>query len=99
MCGGFDVTAMTVGMNLAGAGWSSNLIVYLIKEFNVKSIDAAQIANVVSGTFNLVPVFAAIIADSFLDCFSVVWISSVISLLVYNNIFLFINSSSQHPQN
>ncbi|XP_019199211.1 PREDICTED: protein NRT1/ PTR FAMILY 2.7-like isoform X2 [Ipomoea nil] len=68
-------------MNLAGGGWSSNLIVYLIKEFNVKSINAAQIANVVGGTLSLFPVLAAIIADSFLDCFSVVWISSVISLL------------------
>ncbi|XP_019199213.1 PREDICTED: protein NRT1/ PTR FAMILY 2.7-like [Ipomoea nil] len=75
------IIGTTVGMNLAGGGWSSNLIVYLIKEFNVKNINAAQIANVVNGTLNLFPVLGAIIADSFLDCFSAVWISSVISLL------------------
>ena len=72
------------GLRLAGRRWSSNLIVYLIEKFNIKSIDAAQIFNVVNGCINLFPVIGAIVADSFLGCFSVVFISSLFSLLVYN---------------
>lgn len=54
---------------------------YLIKEFGVESIDAAQISNLVNGAGSLIPVLAAIMADSFLGCFSTIWISSIISLL------------------
>ncbi|CAK9169132.1 unnamed protein product [Ilex paraguariensis] len=73
--------ATTAGLTLAGGGWMSNLIVYLIQEFNVKSINAAQISNIVNACTSLIPVLGAIIADSFFGCFSVVWISSSISLL------------------
>lgn len=69
-------------LTLAGAGWLFNIIVYLIKEFNVKSIDAAQISNVVNGGSNLVPLVAAIVADSFLGSFSVVAVSSCVSFVV-----------------
>ncbi|XP_049342985.1 protein NRT1/ PTR FAMILY 2.7-like [Solanum verrucosum] len=75
------ITASSVGLTLAFVGWTSNLIVYLIKEFDVESIDAVQIANLVNGAGSLTPVLAAIIADSFLGCFSTIWISSIISLL------------------
>ena len=70
------------GLTLAGQGWMNNLIVYMIGEYNVKSIDAAQIWNVVNGCVTMFPILGAIIADSFLGCFSVIWISSLISLLV-----------------
>ncbi|KAK4719912.1 hypothetical protein R3W88_018250 [Solanum pinnatisectum] len=70
-----------VGLTLAFGGLTSNLIVYLIKEFDVESIDAAQITNLVNGGGSLTPVVAAIVADSFLGCFSIIWISSIISLL------------------
>ncbi|XP_060197128.1 protein NRT1/ PTR FAMILY 2.7-like [Lycium barbarum] len=75
------IIATTVSVTLAFGGWTSNLIVYLIKEFNVESIDAAQISNLVNGAGCLVPVLAAIIADSYLGCYSIIWISSLISLL------------------
>ncbi|KAI5333685.1 PREDICTED: NRT1/ PTR [Prunus dulcis] len=75
------ITGALAGLTLAAGGWLSNLIVYLIQEFNVKSIDAAQISNVVTGFSFLSPVIGAIIADSFFDSFSVVSISSCISLL------------------
>ncbi|WMV35835.1 hypothetical protein MTR67_029220 [Solanum verrucosum] len=52
-----------------------------LSEFDVESIDAAQISNLVNGAGNLIPVLAAIIADSFLGCFTTIWISSIISLL------------------
>ncbi|WMV35839.1 hypothetical protein MTR67_029224 [Solanum verrucosum] len=73
--------ATSTCLTLAFGGWTSNLIVYLIKEFDVESIDAAQISNLVNGAGSLIPIFAAIIADSFLGCFSIIWISSFISLL------------------
>ncbi|KAJ8751285.1 hypothetical protein K2173_016466 [Erythroxylum novogranatense] len=71
------------GLTLASGGWTSNLIVivYLIKEFNVKSIDATQISNVVNGFFNLSPIVGAIIADTFLGSFFVILVSSCVSLL------------------
>lgn len=75
------ITATMAGLSIASQGWANNLIVYLIEEFNVKSIDAAQIYNVVNGCTTLFPIVGAIIADSFLGCFSVIWISSLISLL------------------
>jgi peptide/histidine transporter 3/4 len=70
------------GLTLAAGGWGSNLIVYLIQEFNVKSIDAAQISNVINGSTSFFPVIGAIIADSFLGSFPVISVSSFISLLV-----------------
>ncbi|KAH7838487.1 hypothetical protein Vadar_027158 [Vaccinium darrowii] len=75
------ITATMAGLTLAAAGWNSNLIVYLIGEFNVKSIDAAQIWNVVNGCTTMFPVLGAIVADSFLGNFSVIFISSLFSLL------------------
>ncbi|XP_057479330.1 protein NRT1/ PTR FAMILY 2.7-like [Actinidia eriantha] len=66
---------------VGSGGWISNLIVYLIGEFNMKSIDAAQVFNILNGCTSLFPLLGAILADSFLGCFSVVSISSFISLL------------------
>ncbi|KAF8015570.1 hypothetical protein BT93_H1170 [Corymbia citriodora subsp. variegata] len=63
----------------SGTGWMTNLIVYLIKEFNVNQIDAAQIYNVINGCVFLLPILGAIIADSVLGCFLVASISSFIA--------------------
>ncbi|KAK7838639.1 protein nrt1/ ptr family 2.3, partial [Quercus suber] len=51
-------------------------------EFNVKSINAAQIYNIANGSTNLFPIIGAIVADSFLGSFAVAAISASISLLV-----------------
>ncbi|XP_043701389.1 protein NRT1/ PTR FAMILY 2.7-like isoform X3 [Telopea speciosissima] len=75
------ITAAVIGLTLASAGWLSNLIVYLIEEFNVKSVDAAQISNVVSGCTSLFPIAGAVLADSLFGCFSVITFSSIVSLL------------------
>ncbi|KAL0436488.1 UNVERIFIED_CONTAM: protein NRT1/ PTR FAMILY 2.6 [Sesamum radiatum] len=69
------------GLTLAAGGWIANLIVYLIQEFNIKSISAAKIYNVVNGSITMFPIIGAIVADSFVGCFSVIWFSSLISLL------------------
>ncbi|KAL3653089.1 hypothetical protein CASFOL_002770 [Castilleja foliolosa] len=68
-------------LTLASGGWVSNLIVYLIEEFNIKSISAAKIYNLVNGSITMFPIVGAVIADSFAGCFSVIWFSSLISLL------------------
>lgn len=70
------------GLSLAAGGWTSNLIVFLINEFNMKSIAAAKVFNVVNGLTTIFPIVGGIIADSYLGCFSVIWISSLISALV-----------------
>ncbi|XVE59136.1 hypothetical protein DITRI_Ditri05aG0021500 [Diplodiscus trichospermus] len=75
------VSATLMGLMIAGWGWLTNLIVYLIEEFNVKSIDATQISNVVNGSINMIPIIGAMLADSFLGSFHVVSISSGFSLL------------------
>ncbi|XP_060168879.1 protein NRT1/ PTR FAMILY 2.7-like [Lycium barbarum] len=75
------IIATMAGLSLASGGWMINLIVYLIDEFNMKSIKAAKVYNVVNGLATLFPILGGIIADSFLGCFSVIWISSLISAL------------------
>ncbi|KVI07903.1 protein NRT1/ PTR FAMILY 2.7-like [Cynara cardunculus var. scolymus] len=73
--------ATMAGLTLAAAGWSNNVVVYLIREFNMKNINAAQIANILNGCINLFPIVAAVVADSYLGSFSVIVISSSLSLL------------------
>ncbi|KZV27314.1 hypothetical protein F511_30764 [Dorcoceras hygrometricum] len=73
--------ATMIGLMLAAGGWLSNLIVYLIQEFNFKSISAAQVYNYVNGSITMFPIIGAIIADSYVGGFSVIWFSSIISLL------------------
>ncbi|CDP08944.1 unnamed protein product [Coffea canephora] len=68
-------------LTLSASGWVNNIILYLITEFNFKIIDAAKGFNVISGCMALFPILGAVIADSFIGCFSVIWISSIINLL------------------
>ncbi|KAI5346177.1 hypothetical protein L3X38_014056 [Prunus dulcis] len=75
------VSGSVLGLSVAAGGWASNLIVFLITKFNVKSISATQINNIILGTNNLFPIAGAFVADSFLGSFSVVSIFSFISLL------------------
>ncbi|KAK4358774.1 hypothetical protein RND71_021003 [Anisodus tanguticus] len=61
----FTIATMA-GLLLAARGWSSNLIVFLINEFNMKSIAAAKVFNVVNGLTTISPIVGGIIADSYL---------------------------------
>ncbi|XP_068668254.1 protein NRT1/ PTR FAMILY 2.7-like [Aristolochia californica] len=70
-----------MGLGFVFNGVNSNLIVYLIQQFSVKSIDATQIVNIVNGCTNLAPVAGAIIADSYFGCFTVVFIATTVSML------------------
>ncbi|XP_030526791.1 protein NRT1/ PTR FAMILY 2.7-like [Rhodamnia argentea] len=73
------ITGTVALLMMGGNGWMTNLIVYLIQEFDVNRIDAAQIYNVVNGCFCLLPILAAIIADSKLGCFVVASVSSFVA--------------------
>ncbi|XP_061997958.1 protein NRT1/ PTR FAMILY 2.7-like [Rosa rugosa] len=75
------VIATVLGLSVAVGGWGANLIVFLITKFNVKTITAIQINNIILGTTNLLPIAGAFIADSFFTIFSVVSAFSFISLL------------------
>nr|XP_011469691.1 PREDICTED: putative protein NRT1/ PTR FAMILY 2.2 [Fragaria vesca subsp. vesca] len=76
------VIATVLGLSLAAGGWASNLIVFLITKFSVKTITATKINNIILGTNSLFPIAGAFIADSFFTSISVVSIFSFISLLV-----------------
>ncbi|KAF8030435.1 hypothetical protein BT93_E2774 [Corymbia citriodora subsp. variegata] len=64
------IAGAMVFMGVGGTGWMVNLIMFLIEEFNVNHINAV-----------LLPILAAIIADSLLGCFWVTSISSSITLM------------------
>ncbi|KAL5230902.1 hypothetical protein ABZP36_029678 [Zizania latifolia] len=76
----FMAVAM-LGFGLASAGATSNLVVYLIKEYNVPSVDAAQISTLVNGCLSVAPVAGAIVADAFFGCYPVVAVSMAFSIL------------------
>jgi peptide/histidine transporter 3/4 len=85
------IETLRLTLSIVAGGWgSNNLIVYLITVYNVKSIMATKIYNIVPGCNSLFPVAGAIIADSFLGSFPVVTISAFVSLLVINLGYLFI---------
>ncbi|GLU11764.1 hypothetical protein SLE2022_284870 [Rubroshorea leprosula] len=70
----------------------------LLQVFNVKSITATQIENIVNGGISLLPIITAILADSFLlGSFSVVAISSCFSLLGLILLTLTASISSLRP--
>nr|GMD18947.1 protein NRT1/ PTR FAMILY 2.7-like [Ipomoea batatas] len=91
------IQATMAGLTLAAGGVVNNLIVYLIQEFSMKSISAAKVYNAVNGCITILPILGAIIADSFLGCFSVIWISSLISLLATVLIVLTASIDSLRP--
>ncbi|KAG2317671.1 hypothetical protein Bca52824_020793 [Brassica carinata] len=72
--------ATLLGMSITSFGWVLNLIVFLIEEFNIKNIAAAQISNIVNGCLSMLPVVAAILADSFFGNIVVISASTFISL-------------------
>ncbi|KAL0674257.1 hypothetical protein Bca4012_002238 [Brassica carinata] len=66
-----------LGLSIAFFGSILNLIVFLIEEFNIKSIAAA----IFNGCLAMFPVIAAILADSFFGNIPVISASALISLL------------------
>lgn len=77
-----------LGLGLANAGATSNMVVYLIKEYNVPSVDAAQISTIVSGCVSVAPVAGAIVADTFFGCYPIVAVAMAFSVLARSNTLL-----------
>ncbi|KAI3957006.1 hypothetical protein MKW92_043045 [Papaver armeniacum] len=75
------ITVAILALQVGSSGWSANLTVFLIGQFNFMSIKAAQVGNIVSGTSSFLPIFGAILADSFFGNFSVIAVSSLFSLM------------------
>ncbi|XP_077237040.1 protein NRT1/ PTR FAMILY 2.7-like [Tasmannia lanceolata] len=75
------IIGSTTGLTLAAGSINGNLVVYLIQKFNVKSIDAAQISNIINGCTFLAPIIGAIISDAYFGCFHVISVSTFISML------------------
>ncbi|CAA7038210.1 unnamed protein product [Microthlaspi erraticum] len=73
--------ATLLGLSITSFGWLMNLIVFLIEEFNIKSIAAAQISNIVNGCLSMFPFVAAILADSLFGNIPIISASAFISLL------------------
>nr|GFC93997.1 protein NRT1/ PTR FAMILY 2.7-like [Tanacetum cinerariifolium] len=59
------IIATMAGLTLSAGGWTNNLAVYHINEFNIKNIDATQITNIFKGCMNLFPILGATFADSY----------------------------------
>ncbi|KAL4308226.1 hypothetical protein GQ457_01G037950 [Hibiscus cannabinus] len=75
------IAGTLIGSSIAVSGWANNLIVYMIEKFHVRSIDATQTFNIAAASTSLLPMVAAILADSFLGCYTVIWMSSLVSIL------------------
>lgn len=87
-----------LGLAVASGGWYSNLIVFLMNEFNVKSIDAAQINNIASGFTSFFPIVGAILADSLWSSYSVTLASSFLSLLGVIMFTMIVTINALKPQ-
>lgn len=75
------IVGSVLGLGLATSTTTTNLVVYLIKEYNIESINATQISNIFRGSINLVPVAAAVVADSYSGCFPVAVAGTAINVL------------------
>ncbi|KAL6626609.1 hypothetical protein ACP70R_030335 [Stipagrostis hirtigluma subsp. patula] len=77
------IAGSVLGLGLAIDSTTSNLVVYLLKEYNVDGITATQIANIVRGSLNLVPVAGAVLSDSYFGCFPVIVVGTAINVLSF----------------
>ncbi|KAG2314378.1 hypothetical protein Bca52824_017500 [Brassica carinata] len=89
--------ATLLGLTIASGGWLLNFIVYLIQEFNVKSIAAAQINNIVNGCMCIAPVIGAVAADSFFGTIPVIAVSAFFYLMGVSLLTLTASVDSLRP--
>ncbi|XP_047044472.1 protein NRT1/ PTR FAMILY 2.7-like [Lolium rigidum] len=77
------IAGSMLAMGLAINGTTTNLQIYLIKEYNMESIDATQIAYIVRGSLYLVPLGGAILSDAYFGCFPVILAGAAINVLAF----------------
>ncbi|XP_034708132.1 protein NRT1/ PTR FAMILY 2.11-like [Vitis riparia] len=82
---------------LGTIGTSSNLMVYLTSVFNIKSVTAATLINIFSGTTNMAPLLGAFLSDSYFGRFKTLALASICSLSGMTVIMLTAAISKLHP--
>uniref|UniRef100_A0A1J3J1Q0 Protein NRT1/ PTR FAMILY 2.7 n=2 Tax=Noccaea caerulescens TaxID=107243 RepID=A0A1J3J1Q0_NOCCA len=85
-------------LSIAVFGWLVNLIVFLIEQFNMKSIAAAQVSNIVNGCIFMFPALGAIAADSFFGTIPVISVSALSSLMGVVLLTLTVSIDSLRPK-
>ncbi|KAF3786768.1 NRT1-PTR FAMILY 2-6 protein [Nymphaea thermarum] len=83
--GGWIPALMIIGCAMSSTvaiyGVTTDLLQFLDHKFNINSIRASQITNIINSLMNLTPVAGAVLCDSYLGCFSTIAISTLISSL------------------
>ncbi|CAN6470959.1 unnamed protein product [Victoria cruziana] len=75
------IIGCSVSSTVAIYGVTTDLLQFLAQEFNINSIRASQITNIINSLMNLTPVAGAVLCDSYLGCFSTIAIFTLISSL------------------
>ncbi|KMS96388.1 hypothetical protein BVRB_9g225640 [Beta vulgaris subsp. vulgaris] len=70
-----------MGLSLATSGWTANMVVYAIEQYNMKEITAAKLYNISMGGMTFVNILAAVFADSLFGSLSIFTVASFVSLL------------------
>lgn len=79
---GLMVTANEVLERAAGVGLSANMILYLTKEYHWENATGASILFWWGSIANFMPIFGALLADSYLGRYFVIASGTVVSLMV-----------------
>ncbi|XP_010923296.1 protein NRT1/ PTR FAMILY 2.11 [Elaeis guineensis] len=82
---------------LGTIGTAANLLVYLTTIFHLKSVTAATLLNIFSGTTNLTPLLGAFLSDTYLGRYITLGCASVSSLLGMLLLTLTAAISKLHP--
>lgn len=67
---------------IASTGLLANFTVYLVSHFQMKQVDAANLAQIFFGTTNFAPLVGAFVADTCLGRFKTLACASIASFLV-----------------
>jgi dipeptide/tripeptide permease len=68
-------------------GSLTNQLVYLTTVFHLKSVTAATIMNIFSGTASMVPLLGAFISDNYVGRYTTIGVASMASMLVVSHTF------------
>nr|POE76255.1 protein nrt1/ ptr family 2.11 [Quercus suber] len=98
---GITVMAFNIGNEtfekLGTNGSLSNLLVYLTTVFNMKSVTATTIVNIINGTSNMTPLLGAFPSDSYFGRYKTMAFASISSLLGLIALTLTAAISKLHP--
>lgn len=78
----FEMAGNEACDNLATLGLSSNMIVYLTKQFHMPNVMASYVLNVWGGTTNFTPLLGAFLSDSYVGRYWTISVGCMVSLIV-----------------